>query len=125
MSKTLTIRIKPAAEVLEDFRKTFNAVQEGRHVTPQKGAYFSSIEAVRKFLTRERLTLLRVIRTHHPSSTDELAKLVNRGIKNVQNDIKLLERHGLVRLSESRRGQKGTVKVPEAPFGEIALRIAI
>jgi len=125
MSKTLTIRIKPAGEVLEDFRQAFEAVQAGRRVTPREGVYFSSIEAVRNFLTRERLALLRAIRTSHPGSIYELAKIVNRDIKNVQGDVKLLRRHGLVRLSENRRGPKSKVKVPEAPFDEIALRITI
>ncbi|HVN27490.1 MAG TPA: hypothetical protein VMT64_03345, partial [Candidatus Binataceae bacterium] len=85
---------------------------------------FTSLEAARSFLTRERLALMRAIRHRHPGSLYELARIVGRDFKNVQEDIKLLERHGLVHLSRKSRGTR-TVQVPEVPFGEIALKIAI
>ena len=93
--------------------------------SPREGVYFTSLEAARNFLTRERLALLQAIRAKHPQSIYELAKVVNRDLKNVQQDVRLLERHGLIRLIERRRGQKSKVRVPEAPFDQIALRIAI
>ena len=64
------------------------------------------------------------IRTRHPSSLYELAKMVNRDFKNVQEDIRILERHGLVRISKEPRGKR-KVKVPQVLFEEIALKIAI
>ncbi|MGH9397710.1 MAG: hypothetical protein ACRD18_12770, partial [Terriglobia bacterium] len=62
MKETLTIEIKPLEKMLSGFNDTFKAVQEGRKVAPRRGAYFTSIEAARSFLTPERLALLRVIR---------------------------------------------------------------
>ncbi len=85
---------------------------------------FTSLEAARKFLTRERLALLRTIRTQQPSSIYELARMASRDLKNVQDDIRILERHGLVKITKHPRGRR-RVKVPQAPFEEIALRIAI
>jgi predicted transcriptional regulator len=124
--KTVTFSIRPLSEVADDFAKTFDAVRTGRRI-PKKSrdeVGFTSIEAARNFLTRERLALMRTIRTRHPGSLYELAKMVNRDFKNVQEDIGILERHGLVRISKEPRGKR-KVKVPQVLFEEIALKIAI
>ena len=55
----------------------------------------------------------------------DLAQRVGRDIKNVQDDLRLLEEYGLVRLTEARGAGRRRTKVPEVLFGEIALRIAI
>src|SRR5258708_33847741 len=123
--KTVTFSIKPLGEVADDFVKSFDALRSGRRI-PKKSdeVGFTSIEAARNFLTRERLALMRTIRTRHPGSLSELAKMVNRDFKNGQDDIRILERHGLVRISKEPRGKR-KVKVPQVLFEEIALRIAI
>jgi predicted transcriptional regulator len=125
MAKTLTIEIKSTGESLEGFRKTFKALESGQRVTRHEGVYFTSIEAARNLLTRNRLALLRAIRAQHPGSIYELAKTVSRDLKNVQQDLRTLERYGLIRMSRARRAGKRLAKVPEAPFDEIALKIAI
>ncbi len=125
MSKTLTIEIRPLTDLVGDFRQAFKAAQQGRALKRREGVYFTSLEAARNFLTKERLGLLRAIREKRPRSIYELAKMIDRDLKNVQQDVALLERHGLVKLTEKRRGEKSKVRVPEAPFDEIALRIAI
>jgi predicted transcriptional regulator len=125
MAKTLTIQIKPTSEALEDFRETFKAVEAGRQVGRREGVYFTSIEAARNLLTRNRLALLRAIRTKRPGSIYELAKVVDRDLKNVQDDRRVLGRYGLVRLISDRGTGRRRVKVPRAVFSEIALKIAI
>ena len=125
MAKTLTIEIKPTDEALEGFRKTFKALEGGQRVARHAGVYFTSIEAARNLLTRNRLALLRAIRAQRPGSIYELAKAVKRDLKNVQQDLRILEDYGLVRTTTSRGVGKRRVKVPEALFDEIALRIAI
>ena len=124
--KTVTFSIQPLADVAGDFAKTFEAVRTGRRIPAQSRdeVGFTSIEAARNFLTRERLALMRTIRVHHPDSLYKLAKIVRRDFKNVQNDIAILERHGLVRISKEPRGKR-KVKVPKVLFEEIALKIAI
>jgi predicted transcriptional regulator len=124
--KTVTFSIRPINEVAGDFSKTFDAVRKGRRLPKQSRdeVGFTSIEAARNFLTRERLALMRTIRNRHPGSLYELAKMVNRDFKNVQEDIRILERHGLVRITKEPHGKR-KVKVPHVPFEEIALKIAI
>ena len=125
MSGTLTIRIKPVEKMLADFRRTFKAVEQGRRVSLRSGAYFTSIEAARNFFTRGRLALLTAIRRDRPGSISELARIVNRNLKSVQTDLKVLEKHGLVRFRPAPRPRPRARKAPEAPYREIALRIAI
>lgn len=124
--KTVTFSIKPLSEVANDFAKTFDAVRTRRRIPkkPREEVGFTSIEAARNFITRERLVLMHTIRTCHPGSLYELAKMVSRDFKNVQEDVKILERHGLVRIASEPRGKR-KVKVPQVLFEEIALRIAI
>jgi predicted transcriptional regulator len=125
MAKTLTIEIKSMGDALEGFRKTFKAVARRERVARHEGVYFTSIEAARNLLTRNRLALLRTIRAKQPGSIYELAKTVSRDLKNVQQDLRILESYGLIRMSPARRTGKRLAKVPEAPFDEIALKIAI
>jgi len=124
--KTVTFSIKPLSEIADDFAKTFDAVRTRRGIPkkPRDEVGFTSIEAARNFITRERLVLLHTIRTRHPGSLYALAKMVSRDFKNVQEDIRILERHGLVRIAREPRGKR-KVKVPQVLFEEIALRIAI
>ncbi|HUY27645.1 MAG TPA: hypothetical protein VMV27_09515 [Candidatus Binataceae bacterium] len=122
--KTATFTIDPLAESIHRFGETFEAVRTGRGAEPKDIVGFTSLEAARNFLTRERLGLPRAIKTHHPRSIYELARRVERNLKNVQDDIRILERHGLVKITKRPRGSR-KVKVPEVPFEEIALRIAI
>jgi predicted transcriptional regulator len=128
MAKTLTIRIKSLNEAMQTFRQTFKAV-EGRRTAPVKrkeGVFFTSIEAARKLLTPNRLGLLRAIRTERPGSMYALARRVGRDLKNVQQDLRLLESYGLVRMARRRAPGKGRrTKTPKALFREIALKIAI
>jgi hypothetical protein len=71
----VTFTIEPFTESLKRFRETFKAVQAGRHVEPQEMVGFTSLEAARNFLTRERLGLLDTIKSRHPGSIYELAKM--------------------------------------------------
>lgn len=125
MAKTLTIQIKSVDEALDGFRKTFNDVAAARPVKRREGVYFTSIEAARSLLTPSRLALLRAVRTQRPGSIYELAKLVHRDLKNVQDDLRLLETYGLIRMANAPRSTKRRVRVPQALFDEIELKIAI
>ena len=122
--KTVTFTIEPFTKGLERFKETFKAAQTGRRVAPKEIVGFTSLEAARNFLTRERLRLLRTIKARQPRSLYELANMAGRDLKNVQEDIRILERHGLVRIAKRARGSR-KVKVPQVPFEEIALKIAI
>jgi len=65
------------------------------------------------------------VRSGRPGSIYELAKTVRRDLKNVQDDLRLLERYGLIRMTDATSSGKRRVRVPQAVFDQIALKIAI
>jgi len=90
--------------------------------TPEKaGLYFENIEELRRILTEKRLELLFAISRHRPESVRQPAGLVERDYKNVNTDIKLLQRRALVTL-ETKAG-KGRTQMPKVPYGEIQVTI--
>jgi predicted transcriptional regulator len=125
MPKTLTIQIKSADEPTEERREALTTVEAAGPLTRGDGVCFTSIEAVRNLLTPSRLALLRTIRNKRPGSIYELAKIVGRDLKNVQDDLRLLETYGLIRMTNATRSGKRRVRVPQAVFDHIALKIAI
>ena len=125
MTRTVTFTVRPEQEVFSQFAGTYRALRAGRRLTRHEGVSFTSIEAARNFLTPARLALLRVVRGRKPGSVYALAKMVGRDLKNVQQDLKILERHGLVKMARARGVGKRAVTVPTVLCHEIALRIAI
>lgn len=112
--KVMTIEIKSEQEAKNEFRKAFRAAQKGISFEPKTGVYFTSLEAVRNFLTRKRLELLHTIKEKKPKSIYELAKLTRRNFPSVLKDITILSKHGLVKLS----------KVMESPRRSIQMKVS-
>ena len=116
MAKTLTIQITSTSDAMKGFKDTFKALEAGRRVRRREGVYFTSIEAARNLLTPNRLALLRAIRTKRPGSIYALAKMLGRDLKNVQEDLQILDRSGLVRMTRRHGQGKRRVKVPQTLF---------
>ncbi|MBF0491611.1 MAG: helix-turn-helix domain-containing protein [Deltaproteobacteria bacterium] len=104
--KAKTIRIKTLDEGLKDFSKAFKKAQNGKGGKTKSGIYFSSLEAVRKILTPERIRILRYLKQKQPGSIYELAKALNKDMKNVSQDLFYLSEVGLVELEETRANRK-------------------
>lgn len=67
---------------------------------------FEGISLLRKLLSNQRARLLNTIKTKHPKSLYELAKLLNRDFKSVSEDIKLLERFGFIKMVSEKTGNR-------------------
>jgi|SRR3989338_3937624 len=63
---------------------------------------FEGISSLRQLLSNEKARILSVIKNQNPKSIYELAKMLNRGFKSVNDDIKLLERFGFIELIEEK-----------------------
>lgn len=120
--KRIKVGIKDLKVILNDFVKTGEAIEQGKRFKPVKEPeiYFTSFEALRKALTPKRLELLHVIKTQKPQSINELARMAKRDLKNVADDLKYLERIGLIERKEDRNKTTPIVK-----FDKIALEIAV
>jgi len=122
--RTFEIRIKTTEQALKDFAHTFKTLQAGRRVQRREGVFFTSVEAARNLLTPERIRLLTLIHERKPESIYQLAKLCKRDPKNVHEDIKLLERYGILK-TRMRSGTQRTQRVPRVPYDEISLKIPL
>lgn len=63
---------------------------------------FSGVSAIRQILNKEKARILDVLKSQNPSSIYELSKILKRGFKSVNDDVKLLERFGLLELVEEK-----------------------
>ncbi|MBV8356761.1 MAG: hypothetical protein JO189_02330, partial [Deltaproteobacteria bacterium] len=71
-----------------------------------------------------RLALLRAIREHEPESIYALAHSIDRDLKNVQDGLELLHKHGLVRFRRRATDHRGA-KIPEVLLRGIEVTIAL
>lgn len=63
---------------------------------------FTGMLALRQLLSNEKARILHTIKYKGPSSIYELAKLLDRKFKSVNDDLKLLERFGFIDLIEEK-----------------------
>ena len=123
-TKIITITIQSLAEGLQAFGQVARAIQRGHPPkTMIDSLSFSSMRAMRKVLTPKRLALLQVIRQDRPASIYALAKTTRRDLRNVQDDVAMLARLGLVSLSRGRYARAGVS--PRVEYDQIRLDIPL
>ncbi|MBI5098800.1 MAG: MarR family transcriptional regulator [Nitrospirae bacterium] len=121
--KKIDIGIRGLKESLKDFADTWKKLESGKRVKKEEGIYFDSIDTMRAVLTNKRLLILKVIRERKPASVYELAKILGRDIKNVNQDLKLLSDSGLVTLEKTETDKKRVV--PHVDYAKILLEIPV
>jgi predicted transcriptional regulator len=118
--RKIKVGIKSVKSMLDDFVKTGEAIERGEKFKKETGTYFTSLEAFRKALTPKRMELLHIIKTEQPSSINELARMANRDVKNVADDLKYLEQIGLIEKKETKRRT-----APVVPYEKLMLEISV
>jgi predicted transcriptional regulator len=63
---------------------------------------FSGTLALRQLLSNEKARILHVIKTKKPGSIYDLAKILKRGFKSVNDDVKFLQRFGFIEIVEEK-----------------------
>jgi len=121
--KRIDIGIKGLRESLKDFAETWKKLEAGKKVKKKEGIYFDSIDTMRSVLTDKRLSILKAIRERQPKSVYELAKLLGRDLKNVNQDLKLLADVGLVTLEKTETDKKRMI--PHVDYSKILLEISV
>jgi predicted transcriptional regulator len=121
--KKINIGIKSLNESLEDFADTWKKLESGKKVKKEEGIYFESIDAVRSVLTNNRLLILKTIKEKHPKSIYELSKMLGRNLKNVNQDLEMLLRIGLVELKKETTDKDRVI--PFVNYNEIMFAIPL
>ena len=121
--KKIDIGIKGLKESLKDFAETWKKLEGGKKVKKEEGIYFDYINTMKVALTNSRLLILKTIRERHPQSVYELAKILGRDLKSVNQDLKLLAEIGLVTIEKAE--VNGKKVIPHVDYGKILLEIPV
>jgi len=121
--KNIKVAIKSDEDIFKEVKDVVEKIERGEKVKKHEGISFDSIDAMRKVLTEERLKVLRVIKKEHPESIYELAKKLNRDIKNTFNDVQFLAEAGLLELKKTKDGREKTT--PLVNYDKIMLEIPV
>ncbi len=121
--KRVVIGIQTLEEGLRKFAEAADAAIRGERRKREDGVFFTSLEAMRRVLTPRRLELLHLIREKAPGSVYQLAGLAQREIANVQDDVALLARVGLVTLRLVRTPRRRVV--PRVPYDQLQVHIPL
>ena len=121
--KNIKIAIKSDKELFNEIKEVWNKLEKGEKVKKHEGISFANLDVMRKVLTEERLRILKVIRKEHPTSIYELAKILERDIKNTFDDVQYLAEVGLVELKKSKEGREKIT--PLVNYDKILLEIPV
>ena len=118
--KKIFVGVRPLEDILKEAGETFDDLAKGKAVKHKRAIYFASLKEMRRVLTERRLEILKTIRDRKPSSVYELAKMLDRDLKNVLQDLAYLEELGIVSVTET-----GVKKVPHFDYDRISIEVAV
>lgn len=123
-AKTMKVEILSEADEIKQTARTIRAAAAGKAVSAENRLVFRNVEDLRKFLTPERIRILRLIRHERPKSVYALAKLAGRDRKSVTTDLSVLERMGLVEVEKTDRGARDR-SVPTVSYSRIEIAVEV
>jgi len=82
-----------------------------KRITGEHSDYdFEGLSALRHLLSNEKARILNLIKIKKPNSIYQLAKMLKRDFKSVNEDIKLLEKFGFIDLIAQKTGKRERLK---------------
>jgi predicted transcriptional regulator len=104
MKREIKVGIKSDDEFFSEAREIARKLDAGwRPNLPIEWLYFDDLPTLLKYLTPKRFELLNILHTMGHVSINALAKKLHRQYRNVFDDVKILERLGLVEKDEENR----------------------
>jgi predicted transcriptional regulator len=85
---------------------------------------FEGLSTLRMLLSNEKAKILHIIKTRNPSSIYELSKMSGRDFKAVSDDIKVLERFGLLDMISEKTGKRERLR-PVITTDELIVKFQI
>lgn len=124
----IRVVVKSWGDVWKDEKRAARQLdrQQKKARSGEETLYFTSIDELRQVLTDKRVELLRLVYTAKPASIKELAELAKRDFKNVNADVHLLARLGLLELEADQldRGARGR-KTPRISYTALSVEIPL
>ena len=93
------IRVERVDEFFERGHKLAKSADRGRPIPASRMVAFDDVESFLRVLTQKRVSLLRQLK-ETPASISDLAKMLGRDRSSVTRDVQMLERLGVLHVTE-------------------------
>jgi predicted transcriptional regulator len=115
---TLVVTVRATNEFHDDVRSAIRALEAGESVDSPPTVSFGSYDELMGTLTPRVLDLIEAIRRDEPESINEAARVVDRDVKNVHEELARLARLGIIYFEE-----EGQRKRPVVWFDELVINL--
>ncbi|MCU4926459.1 hypothetical protein OB905_10750 [Halobacteria archaeon AArc-dxtr1] len=115
---TLVVTVKSSNEFHDDVADGIETLERGDTVDARPTLSFTSYDELLKTLTPRVLDLVEAIRRDEPVSINETARVVNRDVKNVHEELNRLAQLGIIFFEE-----EGQRKRPVVWFDELVITL--
>jgi len=116
---TLVVTVKSSSEFHDDVTDGIEALERGDAVDSPPTISFTSYDDLMETLTPRVLDLIEAIHQEGPTSINETARVVERDIKNVHEELSRLAQLGIIFLEED-----GQSKRPVVWFNELVINLS-
>lgn len=106
---TLVVTVKSGEEFHDDVHDAIESLEAGEAADATPTLSFASYEDLMGTLTPSVLELIEAIRREAPGSINEAARVVERDVKNVHEELTRLDRVGIVYFEEEGRRKRPVV----------------
>lgn len=95
--RAVRIEVKGVEAALSQFKAAWHGAARGEPAKrPQEVIGFADLDTLQRILTSARWALIRVLQVEGPMGVRELARRLERDVKNVHTDLRKLKEVGLV-----------------------------
>ena len=115
---TLVVTVKSSSEFRDDITDGIKALEQTDTVDSTPTLSFTSYDDLMETLTPRTLDLIEAIRRDEPASINETARVVDRDVKNVHEELSRLAQLGIIFFEED--GQR---KRPIVWFDELVITL--
>jgi predicted transcriptional regulator len=115
---TLVVTVTPPSEFHDDVTDSIAALKQGDAMDSTPTLSFTSYDDLMDTLTPRVLELIEAIRQEEPASINETARVVDRDVKNVHEELSRLAQLGIIFFEED--GQR---KRPVVWFDELVINL--
>jgi predicted transcriptional regulator len=117
---TLVVTVSTSGEFHDGIRSSIRSLEGGGSIDSPPTLSFGSYDELMETLTPRVLDLIEVIRGEEPESINETARVVDRDVKNVHEELSRLAQLGIIYFEEEGRSKRPVVwfdeLVIELPF---------
>ena len=115
---TLVVTVKSSSEFHDDITDGIETLERGEAVDSTPMLSFASYDDLMETLTPRVLDLIEAIRREEPASINETARVVDRDVKNVHEELSRLAQLGIIFFEK-----EGQSKRPVVWFDELVINL--